>query len=226
MYLDNFRQDLRRWGWTKSLYVRVIRRAEKYLGFRLFVVHTRPLDPNAPANPVPSGCVVRALGVQELIQFARDPRLGMTADSIRAATGRGDICFGYLEHGVLVAYAWIATKATPAEAGLWVRFAAAHSYAYKALTVPSHRGRHLQEHVVHLMDRWQTSHGCRYNIDYIHTTNLPSIAADRRYGNRPVGYAGYLKWRGRMIPFRSRGAKARGFEFFTPALDVETQRQC
>jgi hypothetical protein len=219
MQFENFREDVRRWGLTKSLYLRVMRRLEKYLGFRLFVIHSRPLDPNAPQDVIPDDCSARVLEEQELVQFSRNPDLGLSEDFVAKASARGDVCFGYLERGSLVSYVWVGSKPTPAEVGLWVQFGEGHSYGYKALTLPSHRGRHLQECLTHLSDRWLTSHGYRYNIDYIHTLNLPSIVADRRYGNRPIGYAGYVRWFGRTLAFRTPGVKARGFRFFIPTVD-------
>ena len=204
----------------RSLYVRVMRRVERFLHFRLFVIHTRLLDPEAPIDPVPSDCTVGVLNEPQLLGFA-DPALGLTADGIRRAHARGDVCFGYVERGALVSYMWVATGPTPAEGGLWVRFARPYCYTYKSLTVPTHRGRHLQECLVHLSDRWRTAHGYTHNIDYIDTLNLPSIAADRRYGNRPIGYAGYVTRRGETIPFRTRGAKRAGFEFFVPAPETD-----
>lgn len=214
--LDALRQDVSRWGLTKSLYIRVMRRLENHLRFRLFVIHTRPLDPNAPQDPLPADCSARVLDQKDLVRFSRNPDLGLSEAFIAKAWARGDACFGYLEHNELVAYTWVGTKPTPAEGGLWVRFNEGHSYGYKALTLPSHRGRHLQEPLIHLTDRWQTSRGLLYNIDYIRTVNLASIVANRRYGNRPIGYAGYLMWFGRTLPFRSPGVKARGFQFFVP----------
>jgi hypothetical protein len=216
MAIENLRQDMRRWGATKALYVRGMRRLEKYLRFRLFVIHSRPLDPSAPQDAVPPGCEARVVDQYELMQFSHEPALGLSKDFIEKSAARGDVCFGYLERGMLVAYTWVGTQPTPAEGGLWVRFGERHSYGYKALTLASHRGRHLQECLVHLTDRWQTARGLLYNIDYIDTMNLASIVANRRYGNRPIGYAGYWMWFGRKIPFRTPGVAARGFEFFVP----------
>lgn len=219
MQFENLRQDIRRWGLTKSLYLRVMRRLEKYLSFRLFVVSTRAFDPSAPHDVIPDDCAVRVLREQELVQLSRNPELDLSQDFIAKASARGDICFGYLERGALVSYCWAGHKPTPAEAGLWVRFGEGHSYGYKALTLASHRGRHLQECLMHLADRWLTSHGYRYNINYIHGLNLPSIVANRRYGDQPIGYVGYVRWFGRTFPFRSPGVKAGGFGFFIPTAD-------
>ncbi len=212
--IDNVREDIRRWGVIKALYVRVMWRLQKYLGFRLFVVHSRVLTGDVPDDDIPDGSSVRMLGEDELTEFSRDPSLGLSASFVAGARARGDVCFGYLERGLLVSYEWIGTKPTPAEAGLWVRFGEGYSYSYKAFTVPAHRGRRLQQRLVHRSEHWRISQGSRYNIGYIDTRNLASIAADRRYGNRPVGYAGYLNWFGRVVPFRTPGAKARGFRFF------------
>ncbi len=224
MRFDKLREDMQRWGLIKALYVRVMWRLQNYLGFRLFVVQSRVLDSNVPDDDIPEGSSARLLEEDELAEFCRDQSLGLSESLVAKACARGDVCFGYLERGSLVSYKWIATRSTSAEAGLWVHFANGYSYSYKALTVPSHRGRHLQECVVHVSDRWRTSQGLRYNIGYIDTRNLASIAADRRYGNRPVGYAGYINWFGRVVPFRTPGAKACGFGFFSPSADQSGER--
>lgn len=221
MRLDNVREDIRRWGLTKTLYMRVMWRLEKYLGFRLFVVHSRVLNANAPEVDVPDGSSARMLERDELVAFSRDPSLGFSESFVAQAYARGDVCFGYLDGGTLVAYTWIGTQPMPTAPGLWVRFGDGYSYSYKALTLPSHRGRHLQECLVHRSERWRMAQGSRYNIGYIDTTNFASIVADRRYGNRAVGYAGYCSWFGRAIPFRSPGVKACGFGFFSPPADEQ-----
>ena len=99
------------------------------------------------------------------------------------------------------------------EAGLNVRVGREYIYGYKTFTLPSHRGRRLQQAIIYECDRWLTAHGYRYNIDYIRTHNFASIRADRRYGNALVGYAGYVRWLGRTWAFRSTGARRAGFRF-------------
>lgn len=213
MNITGFRADVSRWGLRKSVYKRAMQQLERLLHFRLFVINARPLDPNAPQDAIPEDCSARALHPQEAVRFACNPALEMSIDFINSACARGDLCFGYVEHAALVAYVWIGVHSAPAEDGLWVEFGAGHSYAYKALTLASHRGRHLQECLTHVSDRSLTSRGYLFNIDYIHTLNFPSIAADRRYGNRPIGYAGYVRWFGCTIPFRTPGLKAHSFRF-------------
>jgi len=217
MRFENFKEDVSRWGLRKALFVRLMRRVENYLRFRIFVIHSRTLDANVALDEVPEGAVARLLTEHELLEFARDPQLDLASDSIRTSSARGDICFGYVDQGMLVAYSWYATRATRAEMGLWVRFPDGFSYGYKSFTRPSYRGRHLQECLTHLAERRRIELGARYNIGYIDVLNLSSIKADRRYGNRPVGYAGYARWFGRLRVFHSPGARKCGFEFFAPS---------
>lgn len=184
--MASIRDDFARWGVLRTIHMRVMHRLERHVGLHLFVINSRRLDANAAIDTLPEGCSVRVLSQIELSGFCQREELGLVADSVTQALARGDICFGYVEQGNLVAYTWIGTTPTPMEAGLWVEIGPHYSFGYKALTLPSHRGRHLQECLVHAADRWLTSHGYLYNIDHIRTHNFPSIVADRRYGNRAM----------------------------------------
>ncbi len=226
MRTDRIREDIQRSGIIKALYIRAMWRLQKYLGFRLFVVHARELNADVPDHEMPQGCSIRMLEEAELVEFCRDPALGLSESSVRQACARGAVCFGYLDQGSLVAYKWMATGPTPAEAdaGLWVRVGDGYSYSFKALTAPSHRGRHLRKVLIDFCEHWRTSQGWRYSIGYVDTRNLASIAAGRRSNNRPVGYVGYVNWFGRVVPFRTPGAKAVGFSFFLPSADERAAR--
>lgn len=122
---------------TKALYVRFLWRMDRYLGPRLFVVHSRVLDPNVPDDDIPESNSVRLIERNELIGFSRDPSLDMSESFVVEACARGDVCFGYLEQGSLVAYEWIGSAPTRAEGDLWVRFGEGYSHSYEALTLPS-----------------------------------------------------------------------------------------
>jgi hypothetical protein len=215
MGLQTFVEDVRRWGFARATFVRVMRRIERLLRFRTFVIHARALDPTILPDRIPDGASIRVLTEAELLHFASDPSLDMTHASIKASCARGDVCFGYVEGQTLVSYSWYSTAPTRAEPGLWVRFAEGYSYSYKSFTLPSHRGRHLQHILLRAAEASRTAQGLRYNVDYIHVLNLPSITADRRYGNRPIGYAVIARWFGNIYPFHSPGAKRHGFAFVT-----------
>jgi hypothetical protein len=132
------------------------------------------------------------------------------------AFDRGDVCIGYFDQGRLVSYFWCGFEAAPMEAGLWVRVPPKYSYAYKALTVESHRGRRLQHLLTNVSDRELVKHGLTYNIEYIATYNFPQRTASARYGNKTIGIAGFVKWGNVVMPFHSPGVKSHRFEFFVP----------
>ena len=219
-----FRDDVRRWGIAAAVYARVMPHLQRLLSFQLFVVHARPLDPNAPISVLPPDCRVDVLDAQALLRYAANPALGMSPSFVAEALARGALCFGYLERDALVSYVWIGVRPTATASGLWVEFASNDSYAYKAFTLPSRRGRRLQQHLSNASDRHLTALGYRYNIDYVDTHNLASIAADRAHGNRAIGYAGFLRGCGRIGPFHSPGVAARGFRFFTPPTSKSERR--
>ena len=104
------------------------------------------------------------------------------------------------------------------EAGLWVRVPPNYSYAYKALTLNSHRGRHLQQQLTIANDRALVGKGLTNNIEYIAIYNFPQRTASARYGNRTIGFAGYFRLKGRARPFHSSAVRAVGFQFFNPRI--------
>src|SRR5215467_8200157 len=95
--LENLKSDVRRWGLTRVVFIRVMRRIENVFRFRTFVIHARTLNPDVVPDHVPPGSSARLLTAPELLGFARDPTLGMTDESIRVSCDRGDVCFGYVE---------------------------------------------------------------------------------------------------------------------------------
>ena len=216
MNFDALRKDIGRWGIARAMYARVMPRLEALLSFRIFVIHTRVLNTDAPLDTLPAGCSIGLIGQQELLAFADDADLDLSSAFVMSACARGDLCFGYVERGKLVAYVWVGVGRTPAEAGLWVEFATGDAYSYAAFTRSSHRGRRLQQRLANCSDRWLTAHGHFHNIDYIQTHNIASIIADKGHGNHAIGYAGHLRWFGRTYCFHSSGVVARGFRFVLP----------
>jgi len=186
---------------------------ERYIGINVFVINSRPIGTlPPPAEPLDPNVEVRIIKKEELHTFAQDKRLDMRPDFIDEAIDRGDKCFGYLENDSLVAYVWLGLSESRMEAGFNVRIGEGYSYSYKSFTLPSHRGRRLQQQITWESDGWRQDNGFKYNIDYVRTHNFASIAADRRYGNVAVGYAGYIRRFGFVMPFRSPGTKHHKFE--------------
>jgi hypothetical protein len=50
-------------------------------------------------------------------------------------------------------------------------------------------------------------------VDFIEVSNCASLSVERALGGRAIGYVGYVKGVGRILIFRSPGARKVGFEF-------------
>lgn len=182
----------------------------------VFLINSRPLDAFTNLDDIPPGHEIRYLTRADAAKVSEQADLNLPGVFVEAAFDRGDVCIGYFDGGRLVSYFWCGFDAVPMEEGLWVRVPPDYSYAYKALTLASYRGRHLQHYLTAASDCELIKLGRTHNIEYIATHNFPQRAASARYGNRTVGIAGYVKWRSRLWPFHSRGVRATGFEFFIP----------
>ena len=212
---EYFRGTCQRWGFGKAIYLKTMTTLERYAGIHLFVIHSRRLDEDPPVDALPPGDKVCVFEPNDLSRFTQNPQLGLSEEFLRGAQDRGDVCVGYLEGGDLVSYGWLGRSDTPMESGLHIRVGQRYIYGYKTHTLPFHRGRRLLGAVLHECDRWLTANGYRYNIGYIRTHNFASITADRRAGNRVVGYGGYFSGFGKTRSFRSPGARRAGFQFVT-----------
>lgn len=211
-----FGENRQRWGLARAIYSAAMRRLQNIVGLHVFAINSRPLDPNAAEDPLPPDESIRYLRYADVDAICANPMLGISQQMAASALARGDVCIAYFDRGQLVSYFWCGFTTTPMEAGLSVRVPNGYSYAYKAMTLPSHRGRHLQQKLTRANDRHLCREGYRFNIEYIATHNFAQRVASLRYGNRTVGYAGYVNRRGRIWVCRSPGAKRHGFEMLIP----------
>ncbi len=214
--MSGFSRDLARFGSGRALYGLLVRRLQKHCGIRLFAINTRPFKADAPVTVLPDGHSIRYLDSTDLEAVYAKPALAITPAMAQAARDRGDVCIGYFAGGQLVSYYWCAFGATPMEDGWWVRFPAGYAYSYKGLTLPSYRGQHLQHRLTEVNERTQSRRGCHDNIEYIAVHNFASRTSSARSGNRTIGYAGFVRWRGIRRAFHSPGARRLGFRIFRP----------
>jgi hypothetical protein len=211
--LVNLREDVRRWGWKRSLFLRIVSRLRTRLGLHLYRVGLRPLV--REEQPL-AGIAVRIAQPDELLKAASDPQLDMCPEFVRGALARGDFAIGAFEGDRLVGYAWRTFTAAPDDDGLWVRVDRPCHYLYKGFTLPSHRGRHIQVAIPLFSDRFFLERGYTSEVGIVDIANFASLSNGKRLGRRKVGYAGYVKWLGHCIPFRTPAVKRIGFEFFKP----------
>ena len=152
----------------------------------------------------------------QLLDAANDPALDMESGFVRAALARGDVAFGAVDGDQLIAYVWRPFGAAPDADGLWVKVDPPYHYAYKAFTLPAYRGKRIHIALSYLSDDYFLERGYTAEVGFSEISNFPGIAAADFVGRKRVGFAGYVKWFGRAVPFRTPGVKRVGFELFEP----------
>lgn len=208
---------VRRWGILRGVYAATMTYLQRRFDFNFCRVTTRPLGGIGPSPSHTSAREYRLLSESDLLKFAADPELELAPDMVRAALRRKDVCIGAIENNSLVAYTWIAFDATPHLNGLWVSFTSSARYAYKVFVRPEFRGSHIAGEMNVFGDEIAMKHGRKIGIGFIDTHNFASYRASRRIGARTIGYAGYFRCFGRLITFRSPGAKRYDFRFYRPS---------
>jgi hypothetical protein len=215
--IARLRADARRWGWTRVVLARLAQWLRDHAGMHFYRVNLRPLDRRPPAPKLPRGIRVCRVPAETLMRAAQDPGLELDAGFVREALARGDRCFGALQGERLLSYAWRSLGDAPARDGMWVRVAPPCHYAYKAFTLPEWRGKRLHIAVSLASDEHFRALGDgQAEVGFNEVTNYAIGAAADYLGRRRIGYAGYLTWFGRRIPFRTRPLAKIGFEFFVP----------
>jgi hypothetical protein len=91
-----------------------------------------------------------------------------------------------------------------------------YHYGYKGFTHPDYRGQRLNVAISFFSDAYFLARGYTYNVGLIDVCNMSSLATGKYKGNEAIGYAGYLKWFGRCLPYRTSRVKRTGFELFDP----------
>ena len=187
------------------------------LGIRIYAVRSHVLG-RSPAPPeLPAHLRVGIVDSATLLRAAEDPELGLSHDFVKFALARGDVAFGAMHGDRLVAYTWRTFTEAPHEHGLWVRVRPPYRYGYKAFTHPSYRGLHLNAAISLSSDAYFLERGYTHHVGFVDIWNRASLATGKYKGNSVIGFAGYLRWFGRYVPFRTPGVKRTGFEFFAPA---------
>lgn len=202
-----------RWGWPRTVYRAVMDIAGDYLGIHVFVIRGRHTTSEASCPIKRPGIELRRVEVDTLMQSVDDPQLGLDQQFVDAALERGDIPFGAFDETLLVAYTWRTISIAPHEDDVWVRAIRPYSYAYKSFTQKEYRGNHILPALILYADDEMLKLGFSHRVGFIAVTNFSSLAVGRYIHSHNFGYAGYLKWFGRLIAFRTRGVAETGFEF-------------
>jgi hypothetical protein len=216
--LSNKIKFLRRWGPVKSLYALLLRICRKFLTFNISSIVCRPLVRTNSNTSNPEGCQFSILTEQELLDFSHDPALRLVDTRIKEFYTQGEVCTGATLDGKLVAYDWCDCSATPHDRkhDIWVDFNADAGYGRKSFTLPAYRGKHIMPSLWAFSENYYLDKGKTLSISFVETDNYPSLRAGMRGGYPVVGYAGYIHLFGKLLSFRTAGAKKHGFRFYTP----------
>ncbi|MFC4173468.1 GNAT family N-acetyltransferase [Microvirga sp. GCM10011540] len=150
------------------------------------------------------------LSEDELIRLSRlDPSLELEDKFLSQAFARGDRCFGFVEDGILGAYAWYSVGPTPIQDFLVAAFDPNYIYMHKAFTSPAFRGRRLYgigvARAMHALAQERRFEGL---ISCIQSHNQPSLKALRRIGFKTVGRTGVLGRRRPCVSFSTPGCRS------------------
>ena len=215
--LQSLRSKVSRWGWGRTLFAGFMSCLRTYAGIHIYRVNLRPLVPRSAAPvQLPAGISLSIVPPPKLLDAANDPELDMESGFVRGALARGDVAFGAVDGDHLIAYVWRPFGAAPDADGLWVKVDPPYHYAYKAFTLPAYRGKRIHIALSHLSDDYFLERGYTAEVGFSEISNFPGIAAADFLGRKRVGFAGYVQWFGRAIPFRTAGVKRIGFELFEP----------
>lgn len=206
-----FRDNVRRWGWPRAVHMGVMRWLGRRLGLHVAWINTRTMDPDVTVPEPPPGYSVRRLTDADYQAAMGNPELDLDEDFVTAARRQGHFCVGAFHHQDLVSYVWRAFSPTAINARYTLIFDEPNRYGYKAMTLPAHRGKHLQNVISLFSDRLCHELGRSEAVAFIETHNYPSLRSDARRGNRHVGWIVWLD-RGPRLCFASPGARRTGVD--------------
>jgi hypothetical protein len=123
------------------------------------------------------------------------------------------VCVGALNQRLIASYCWFALSGqAPLSASLDIHFdPSCQVYAYKMLTLPSHRGRRLPLYCASFGDAELRKKGYTHSIGYVRLQNFASRRALSRIPeNQTVGVILYVVLFGRLLCFVTAGARRYG----------------
>ena len=194
----------------------LMRLLRRYVGLHVLRVLVMPLDGLPPVKAQHPGLRYVPLPESEALAWCDHPDLEMAREEVAAAYARGDLIVGVTERGEPVGYVWFAFGAAPHTNGVWLQVAPDTRYSYRAFIRPSHRGRRIAQELYTRASEICPRRGRTKGLIVIYADNAVSLRASISAGRVPVGYAGYLAWRGRILPFRSPGAIKHGLQLVSP----------
>ena len=211
--LDRLKAHFWRWGWWRTLYFIVMRVAARYLGIEVFVVRVRATAETSSENPCTlPGVTFREATIDELLDFVASPEVLLDHKFVNDAIGRGDLAFGAVRDGSMLAYLWRSTSTAPHNRDCWIKVTPPYSYSYNSFTTPEFRGQRIVPGLLLFSDNEMMKKGYTHRAGIVATSNFASLAMGKHLGSKIIGRVGYIKWFNRIRFFRSRSVAEVGFK--------------
>jgi hypothetical protein len=214
MNVEKFRLEVRRWGLTRTIFSHIMRRVSRYLGIHVYVVRGTEMKAEPKYPLIPSNISLRVIPADEVPEVTENPALMLGREFVQGALNRGDLLIGAFDGPRLVSYVWRTFTAAPHTDKLMVMVNKPYCYAYNSFTLPDYRGQRIAPAVHILSDVEMFKRGYSDRAGFVDIANSASLAMGKHMGTAAIGYAGYLEWFGRLIPFRTPAIKSIGFKFF------------
>jgi len=200
------------WGLPRALWSRVAGALRPWM--LIARVRIRAVEPEMLRQfPTAPGIEIREATEDELSRAAAAMPAALSSSFVIAARARGDVCAAAFDGPAMLSFSWFSFSEAPGPDGTIVEFSNPYRYIYKSYTRDEYRGMRLQQPVLFALDAEHLTKGYTHTIGYVETHNYASINAGVAAGAQWVGYAGYLRCFGRILAFRSPGARRHSFCF-------------
>ena len=215
-------------GWmSEHAPIRFVARNLRRIGVHLVVVNTRSLSHSLLSPNLPNGISIRRATLDDCLLACRDPEMGLQDTFVYWAFEQGAMCHAAFEetnsgsnlNTRMVSYAWRTQHHAPHTSNIRVHIGATHSYGFKAFTLPAFRGLGIYPAIAVAECTTCAGEGVTTGISFTDLHNSASLQADRKFGNRILGLAGYIQVGSRVYTFHDAAVKRTEFRFVAVVPD-------
>jgi len=204
-------QTARQWGFRRAVWARVMRLVRPWLV--LVRVNVRDIYSDIEVAESENGISIREPSPNELLAASSEHPNQLSPTFVNDALTRHDFCVAAFDGSRMIGWVWGSVDKAPHDEGLAVQVNPPYLYGYKGYTAPEYRGRRIWARIAELRNKIGAERGCSRFVGFVESHNHAAIQANKRLGNRLVGYAGYIKFFGKSYPFRTPGVVKHTFRY-------------
>ena len=211
--LQNFTQSVERYGISQSVLSLGLQMLARLFDFSLCRIY---MQPGKPYSFSPTG-VYPCIEVENGAGFHQNLHKDLSNVDYQWAFARGDVCVANFDAGTIVGYSFTSSLPTRVIEEVEFFFPEWCSYIFADVTTVPYRGLRLAK------DRWLVRRDANRKkhvepprgVYYIDVANSASLKSDKSDGIEAIrlGYCLYIRWRGRIYCWNSRGARRFGIGF-------------